>query len=188
MFPNLRRLRLCFIAAALALAACSSQSDITIGGPFHLEDQNGAPRDQTMLKGKWSAVFFGYTYCPDVCPTTMQALGDAEQRLGARAARFQVVFISVDPARDTPAQLKTYLSNPVFPKGAIGLTGTPAEVAEAAKAYHVFYQAEGSGKDYAVQHTSAIYLMDPHGRFSQVIDFGKPPAQIAQQVSDAMNG
>src|SRR5471032_1924449 len=134
------KLTLCLFAAALLITACSGGDRPAIGGPFHLVDQNGRPRDQSMLKGKWSAVFFGYTFCPDVCPTTLQALADAETRLGPGAARLQVVFVTVDPARDTPGQLKAYLSSSAFPKGAVGLTGAPAEVAAAAKAYKVFYQ------------------------------------------------
>ena len=182
-----------FIAASLAamlmllLAGCG-QPPVAVGGPFKLVDQNGRPRDQSMLKGKWSAVFFGYTYCPDVCPTTLQTLAEAEDRLGPKARNFQVVFVSVDPARDTPAQLKTYLSSPAFPKGAIGLTGTDAQVAAVAKAYHVFYQKAGSGQTYEVQHSSAVYLMDPKGRFSGIVAFGLPPDEMARQITDKMRG
>ena len=188
MIPERAGLAPCLFAAALLLAACGRGDRVYVGGPFHLVDQNARSQTQAILKGKWSAVFFGYTFCPDVCPTTLQALGEAQDRLGPKAARFQVVFISVDPARDTPPQLKTYLSSPAFPKGTIGLTGTPAQVDEVAKAYHVFYQAQGSGAGYAVEHSSAVYLMDPQGRFSRVIAFGLPPEEMARQISDAMNG
>jgi len=141
-----------------------------------------------MLKGKWSAVFFGYTFCPDVCPTTLQSLAEAQDRLGSKAASLQVVFITVDPTRDTPRQLKAYLSSPAFPKGAVGLTGAPAQVAAAAKAYRVFYQNQGAGADYSVEHSSAVYLMDRQGRFDRVIDVSQPPGQIAKQISEAMQG
>jgi protein SCO1/2 len=188
MFPKPRFTALCFIAAALAISACARSDTASVGGPFHLTDQGSRPQDQSLLQGKWSAVFFGYTYCPDVCPTTLQALGEAQDRLGPKAAGLQVVFISVDPGRDTPAQLKTYLSNPAFPKGTIGLTGTPAQVAEAAKAYHVFYQPTGTGTDYAVQHSSAVYLMDKGGRFNRVIAYGLSPDEMARQISEAMGG
>ena len=159
-----------------------------IGGPFKLVDQDGRARDERLLKGKWSAVFFGYTYCPDVCPTTLQSLAEAQDRLGPKAARLQVVFITVDPERDTPAQLKTYLSGGAFPKGTVGLTGTPVQVAAAAKAYHAFFQKEGTGADYSVQHVSAVYLMDPKGRFNRVVAFGLGPEEIARQISEAMRG
>ena len=186
MKPERRRLALCLFAAALLVAACGGGDQVAIGGPFRLVDQNGAARDQSLLKGRWSAVYFGYTFCPDVCPTTLQMLAEAQDRLGPKAARFQVVFISVDPGRDTPRQLKAYLANPAFPKGTIGLTGSPAEVAATAKAYHLFYQKQGAGADYEVQHTSAVYLMNPRGRFDRVVAFGVTPDEAARQISDAM--
>ncbi len=157
-----------------------------VGGPFQLVDQNGKPTDESILKGKWTVVFFGFTYCPDVCPTTMQALGAAQQQLGPKADQMQVVFMSLDPARDTPAQLKTYLGSDIFPKGTIGLTGTPEQVAAAAKAYRVYYKKNGEGADYLVDHSTAAYLMDPKGRFDRVIPYGISPEEIAHQISDAM--
>lgn len=161
-----------------------SASDI--GGPFQLVDQQGRPADQRLLDGKWSAVFFGYTFCPDVCPTTLTALGRANDALGAQAQRFQVVFITVDPARDTPRQLATYLSSNTFPKGAIGLTGTPAQIDRAAKAYHVFYQKHPEGGTYTMDHTAIVYLMDPKGRFVKPLDLTAPPAEVARQITEAM--
>ena len=158
------------------------------GGPFQLVDQDGKATTEKVLKGKWTVVFFGFTYCPDVCPTTMAALGQAQDRLGPKAKDVQVIFVSVDPERDTPAQLKTYLSNDSFPKGTIGLTGTPDQVAVAAKAYRVFYQKSGTGSDYLVNHSTAAYLMDPKGRFARVIPFGIGPDEIARQISGAMAG
>lgn len=183
-----RSLAMSFIAACLVLPACKRAEQVVIGGPFRLVDQDGRPRDESMLKGKWSAVYFGYTFCPDVCPTTLQTLADAEARMGAKARRLQVVFITVDPERDTPAQLKTYLSSQAFPRGTIGLTGSSAQIAAAAKAYHVFYQKQGSGSGYEVQHVSVIYLMDPEGRFSRPIVYGLTPDQEAQQLSEAIGG
>jgi protein SCO1/2 len=158
------------------------------GGPFQLVDQTGRPVTEKVLRGKWSAVFFGYTYCPDVCPTTMAAMAQAQDRLGPKGKDLQVVFITVDPERDTPAQLATYLSNDAFPKGAIGLTGSPAQVAAAAKAYRVFYEKAGSGRDYLMNHSTPTYLMDPKGRFQKVLPFGIGPDEIARQIADAMRG
>jgi protein SCO1/2 len=190
MIPEPRRLALCLFAvlaiASTTLAGCNRGAQVSIGGPFQLVDQDGRPRDQRLLKGKWSAVFFGYTYCPDVCPTTLQSLADAKDRLGPKGDKLQVVFITVDPERDTPAQLKTYLSGGAMPKGSIGLTGSAAQVAAAAKGYHAFFQKEGTGPDYSVQHVSAVYLMDPRGRFNRVVAFGLPPDEIARQISEAM--
>lgn len=168
--------------------AFESKTQAAIGGPFTLADQNGARVDETLLKGKWSAVFFGFTYCPDVCPTTLQALAAARDQLGPKGRNLRIVFISVDPERDTPAQLKTYLSGEAFPKDAIGLTGSPAQVAVAAKAYKVFYEKAGTGPDYLVNHSTPTYLMDPKGRFNRVIPFGLPPEEIANQISKAMRG
>jgi protein SCO1/2 len=194
------KLVLCLAAALVMVAACgriggggpggggSVSGQAQIGGPFHLVDQNGASRDQSMLKGKWSAVFFGYTFCPDVCPTTLQSLADAQARLGNKARDLQVVFITVDPARDTPAQLKTYLSSQAFPRGTIGLTGSPEKIAEAAKAYKVFYQKQGTGKDYEMSHSSGIYLMNPKGRFDRILTYDLGPAEMANQIGQAMAG
>jgi protein SCO1 len=161
---------------------------ITIGGPFQLTDQSGHAVDQRLLKGKWSAVFFGYTYCPDVCPTTLQTLATAQRDLGARAKDFQVVFVTVDPARDTPAQLKAYLSSDSFPKGAIGLTGTTDQVAAVTRAYGVYFQKQGTGADYSVNHSSAIYLMNPNGAYDSVISAGLTPDQTKDALLKAMNG
>ena len=187
------------ISALLALTACSpsagsadsgatqAMGQPAIGGPFQLTDQDGKPVDQTVLNGKWSAVFFGYTFCPDVCPTTLTTLGQAQTMLGPQAKDLQVVFITVDPARDTSAQLKSYLSSPVFPKGTKGLTGAPAQVDQAAKAYKVFYQKEGKGTDYVMDHTSLIYLMNRQGKFDRVLANDLKPAEITHQIRDAMS-
>lgn len=188
MLPIRRRTAIGLIAAAAALAACAKTEKPAVGGPFHLVDQNGKAVDERLLKGRWSLVFFGYTFCPDVCPTTLTTLAAAQDRLGPKGKKLQVVFITVDPARDTPAQLKTYLASPAFPKGTIGLTGTPAQVDAAAKAYKVYYAKEGEGQDYSMNHSSAIYLMDPKGRFDRVVAYGLTPNEIARQVADAMRG
>ncbi|WP_310539031.1 SCO family protein [Phenylobacterium sp.] len=157
-----------------------------VGGPFQLVDQTGKPVTEAVLKGRWSVVFFGFTYCPDVCPSTLQAMGLAQERLGAKAKDVQFVFVSVDPERDTPAQMATYLDNDVFPKGTIGLTGTPAQAAAAAKAYRVFYEKQGTGADYLINHSTPSYLMNPQGRFDRVLPFGVGPDEIVTQISAAM--
>jgi len=181
-------------AGALGVAAVlnnggfkpQSPAAAAVGGPFQMVDQTGRPVDERLLKGKWTAIFFGYTYCPDVCPTTLQALAAAQDQLGPKSRDLQVVFVSVDPARDTPAQLKAYLSAGAFPKGVIGLTGTPEQVAAMAKAYHAFYEKAGEGETYLVNHSTPTYLMDPRGGFNRVIPYNLPPDEIARQISDAM--
>ncbi len=164
----------------------ASSGEAAIGGPFRLVDDAGRPVDQHVLDGRWSAVFFGYTNCPDTCPATLQALNAAAQQLGGGRKAFQVVFISVDPARDTPAEMKLYDTSQGYPPGGLrGLTGTPAQVASVADEYHAFYKA-GTGPGYAVQHSAAIYLMDPQGRFVKPLDETQPPTSLARQIKDAM--
>ena len=158
------------------------------GGAFHLVDQTGKPVSENILKGKWSAVFFGFTYCPDVCPTTLQVLAQAQDQLGPRAKDFQVVFVSVDPGRDTPEQLANYLSNSAFPKATLGLTGTPAQIAQIARAYRVVYEKSGAGSDYVVNHSTATYLMNPKGRFDRVLPLGISPEEVTRQITAAMRG
>jgi protein SCO1/2 len=162
------------------------QQSAAIGGPFHLVTQSGRPADEKLLKGKWSAVFFGYTNCPDACPTTLFALGEAEKLLGPKAADFQTVFVSVDPTRDTAAKLANYMSNAAFPRRAVALTGSEAQVGEAAKAYKVFFQKAGDGPDYTVNHSTFTYLMNPKGRFACVIPYNASPQEIAGRVEKAM--
>jgi len=199
----MRRLRLFLPVVALIVvgvfAAAAWRADLfgggraapagaaAIGGAFHLTDETGRRVDQTILKGKWTAVFFGYTSCPDVCPTTLFNLAQAIQALGPAARNFQVLFISIDPARDSPAQLKAFLGNPAFPAGAIGLTGSAADVAAVAKAYHVYYQKAGDGPGYTMDHTSIVYLMDPGGAFVKPITFDAPPSAVAAQIRQAMS-
>ena len=166
--------------------AAPAASDI--GGPFHLVDQSGRPVDERLLEGKWSAVFFGYTYCPDVCPTTLARLGAVTAALGPRADQFLVVFITVDPERDTPAALAAYLASPTFPKGVRGLTGTPDQIAAVAKAYHVYYQKVPQAGSYTMDHSAVIYLMDPKGRFVAPLDLSVTPAEAAATIGKAMAG
>lgn len=190
---------LCCIAAAIGLGilvyvkgpapkarATAAEGALQIGGDFKLVDQDAKSVDQRLLKGKWSAVFFGFTYCPDVCPTTLQTLGAAVDQLGPKGKDLQIIFISVDPERDTAPKLKAYLASPGFPKGIIGLTGTPDQVKGVAKAYRAYFEKEGTGETYLVNHTSLIYLMNPEGQFSRVLAYGLSPDESARQILDAM--
>jgi protein SCO1/2 len=157
-----------------------------VGGPFQLVDQNGRAANESLLKGKWSAVFFGYTYCPDVCPATLSALKLAKQRIGPKADKLQVVFVSIDPQRDTPAQLRSYLATPAFPQPIVGLTGTPAQVAAIAKAYKVYYAKQGEGQGYLMAHSSGVYLMNPDGRFYGLVSEAAGVDDMAKQIGDAI--
>lgn len=167
-------------------AETTSTGQPLVGGDFKLVNQNGQPVDQTMLNGKWSLVFFGFTYCPDYCPTTLAELGAVQQRLGDKAKDLQIVFISVDPERDTPQALKDYLSSDGFPNGAIGLTGTPEQVATAAKAYRAFYQKVGEGEGYTMNHSLTVYLMGPDGKFRTAVAYGMGPDKTTRIIEQAM--
>jgi protein SCO1/2 len=116
----------------------------------------------------------------------LTALGGAKQRLGSEAQDLQAVFVSVDPERDTPAQVKAYLESPVFPKPVVGLTGSPEQVAAIAKAYKVYYARNGEGADYLMDHNSAIYLMDPKGQFVRLIRPDAGPEAMAKEIAGAM--
>ena len=173
--------------AGVSGPAGPATGEAAIGGPFRMTDQNGRPVDQRALDGKWNAVFFGYVSCPDTCPATLQTLAAAQDRLGAKGADLRTVFVTVDPQRDTPAQMKVYLDQPDFPKGSLGLTGTPAQVAQIAHAYRVYYQ-KVPRKDggYDMDHSAAIYLMDPRGRFVEPLSEGQGAPALADAIAKAM--
>jgi protein SCO1/2 len=135
-----------------------------IGGPFNLIDQDGQPFSDKDLKGKSFLVFFGFTHCPDVCPTTLFEISEIMRALGSEADHTSALFISVDPERDTPEAMKDYLSS--FDPHVRGLTGDAAALAAVAKAYRVYYKKVPlNGGDYTMDHTAIVYLMDKDGRF-----------------------
>lgn len=175
------------IAASMGAFKSRAPDASSVGGPFTLVDQRGQPATEKLLKGRWSAVFFGYTYCPDICPGTLQALTQASDELGPRAKDFQIVFISVDPTRDTPQAISAWLAANQAPKNTLGLTGTPAQSAAAVKAYKVFAQKQGEGPNYLMNHSTVVYLMDPKGRFVKPLPYNLPD-EIAQQTIRAMRG
>ena len=134
-----------------------------IGGPFHLVDQNGQPRSDADFRGQYLLVFFGYSNCPDVCPTTLQTITTAMDKLGSDAAKVTPIFITVDPERDTPAVMKAYAAN--FTPRLVALSGTPDAIAAAAKVYRIYYKKVGEGADYSMDHTALVYLMGPDGNY-----------------------
>jgi protein SCO1/2 len=166
----------------------TSQVDpsVTIGGPFTLTNQDGQRVDQSILNGKWTAVFFGYTYCPDVCPLTLQSLARTKAALGKDADKLQIVFITVDPERDSPANMKAYLASGGFPPGVIGLTGTPEEIKSVEKAYRVTASKSGDGDNYTYNHTAVVFLMNPKGQFDSPLMSDITPQQSADQIKDSM--
>ena len=138
----------------------------TVGGPFNLVDHTGKRVSDTDYRGQYMLVFFGFTFCPDVCPTALQVTSAALEKLGPKAARITPVFITVDPERDTPVQMKNYVGS--FHPRLVGLSGTPEEIDSVAKAYRVYYKRvkdERSTAGYTMDHTSIVYLMGPDGRF-----------------------
>jgi protein SCO1/2 len=152
-----------------------------IGGPFRLIDQNGKAVSDADLKGKWQLVFFGYTHCPDACPTALNEIALALDQLGEKRGEVEIVFITVDPDRDTPEVMKSYVQS--FDAPIIALTGSPDAVAQAAKAYRVFYakhpRADG---DYDMDHSAVIYVMNPEGRFTATFTPDSTADAIAQRL------
>jgi protein SCO1/2 len=170
-----RPLRFLAAAALLGLAACNTQpaaepplAGARLGGAFTLTDQDGRQVSDTAFAGKYRIVYFGYTFCPDVCPTSLQHIAQGMKAFAASApelaAKVQPIFITVDPQRDTPAVLKQYVA--AFDPRLIGLTGSEAQIADVAKRYGVTYQrAENAGSsDYLVNHMSQAILFDPDGK------------------------
>ena len=151
----------------------------TIGGPFALVDQNGKPVTEADFLGKPAIVFFGYTHCPDVCPTTLSDMGQMLGALG-KDEPVSALFITIDPERDTPAVLKDYLSS--FDPRIVGLTGTPAAIASAERAYRVYAKKVPTPDgDYTMDHTAVVYLMDRQGRFVNALNLGQSPQAAAAE-------
>jgi protein SCO1/2 len=161
------------IALAIAGAAFYFTSDRSgpagsgealVGGPFSLTDHTGRRVTEKDFLGKYMLVFFGFTYCPDVCPTELQVMSAALDELGTAGNTIQPVFVSIDPERDTPEVVKQYVEN--FHPRLIGLTGSPDDIAAIARAYRVYYKKTAGGleTDYEMDHSTTIYLMGPVGR------------------------
>ena len=160
-----------------------SAGEALIGGPFELVDQDGNVRRDADFRGNYMLVFFGYTYCPDVCPATLYTVTVALDSIDeAAAGRIQPIFITVDPARDTVAALKTYAGN--FYPGLTSLTGSDAEIAVVAKAYRVYYAKAGEGEDYLVDHSGFIYLMDGEGRYVRHFSHQTSAEELAEALAD----
>jgi protein SCO1/2 len=163
-------------------AVSDGQGNAAIGGSFTLTDQDGHTRTDRDFRGRWMIVYFGYTFCPDVCPTTLQTLADSLRRLGPRAQRIVPVLITLDPARDRPSVLKKYLAAFGYPF--VGLTGTKGEIASVAKAYRIYYaQRPLPGGGYSVDHANTIYLMGPDGRFVSLLDDQQNAAALSKDIA-----
>ncbi len=153
-----------------------------IGGPFQLTDQNGRKRDSEEFRGKLMLIYFGFTYCPDVCPTALTVVTTALDQLGEQADAVVPILITIDPERDTSAVLKDYVAQ--FSPRYIGLTGSDREIAQVAKSFRVYYaKSPGSGgAPYLMDHTSLLYLMDQNGRFHTHFTHNNRAEDIAAAV------
>jgi protein SCO1/2 len=150
---------------------------------FRLRDQSDRPFTLDDLRGRTSLLFFGFTHCPDICPAELQVMSAALDELGADADEVVPIFITLDPERDTPEAVSAYVAN--FGDNLVGLTGSPEQIAKAAKAYRVSYQKfqdESMGNDYSIDHSALVYLMGPDGKFITHIPYGTPPDKMAETL------
>jgi protein SCO1/2 len=164
------------------VAGVNLPGGVTMGGPFTLTDDHGQKVTDATYRGRWMLVYFGYTFCPDVCPTELQAIAAALDKLGPQAAQVVPLFITIDPERDTPKVLAGYVK--LFDNRLIGLTGTPRQIAAVAKAYRVYYAKVTSkdSSDYLMDHSAFIYLMGPDGRFRTLFREGTNPQELADGI------
>ena len=170
-----------------ALLARAATSAVTIGGPFTLSTPDGATVTDETYRGKWLLVYFGYTFCPNSCPTTLLEVATALKKLGADADHVQPLFITVDPQRDTPKVMQQYTAS--FDPRIVGLTGTQQQIAAAAQEYGVYYARVPSGPgadDYVVDHSTYLYVMNPHGKFVRAFDTNTSGDRIADVLRELM--
>jgi protein SCO1 len=192
IFWNLGQAILFGIAVATALGLSqplvrAANSPVTIGGPFTLTSPDGIPVTEQTYRGKWLLVFFGFTSCPDTCPTALLEVAAALTRLGTAADKLQPLFITVDPQRDTPAVMGNYTQS--FDPRIVGLTGSPQQIAAVAQDYGVYYAPRKNGPgadDYVMDHSTYLYLMDAEGKFVRGFDADTPGERIAEAVRGAM--
>ena len=157
-----------------------------LGGPFELVDMNGHKFTEANLKGKYTLLYFGYTFCPDICPTELTIIAETLDRLGDLRKQFRVVMVSVDPERDTPEVLKEYMAN--FGPEFIGLTGTPEQIRQMAKQWRAYYRKvpDADGKGYSMDHSAVTYLLDKNGKYLRHFAYGTPPERMAKGILEAI--
>ncbi len=177
-----------FMVDALYGGRGGSGGIVKIGGPFTLVDHDGKARGDGDFKGEHLLIYFGYTYCPDVCPTALSDMALALDELGDEAAKVRPLLITVDPSRDTPERLKSYVAN--FHPRLVGLTGSEQAVAAVAKAYRVYFaksNTEAAPGEYLMDHTSIIYLMSPDGRYLTHFTHGTSAETMARRIRDNLS-
>lgn len=198
MIARLRRSRLLLVAAVAApillLGAAATlvpalrstaedepSAALRIGGHFSLMTADGRAVTDQSFHGRWLLIYFGYTFCPDACPTALTSMSNAVAELGPLGAKVQPVFVTVDPERDTPQIVGEYVK--AFDPRFIGLVGTPQQIAAAAREYRVYYAIRQlGGGEYAIDHSSYIYLMDPDGDFVKLLTGDLPGHQLADEL------
>lgn len=186
------------LAIALAIAGAAfyftsgrsgpaGSGEALVGGPFSLTDHTGRHVTEKDFLGKYMLVFFGFTYCTDICPTELQVMSAALDELGTAGNNIQPVFVSIDPERDTPEVVKQYVEN--FHPRLVGLTGSPDDIAAIARAYRVYYKktAGGSETDYEMDHSTTIYLMGPDGGFRKHFGYTTDAKGLAQGLREAIS-
>lgn len=189
--------RLLLLMLAVALAGCGEPkpqfkaTDVTgleFSGDFRLADHNGKPRSLADFRGKVVVIFFGYTHCPDVCPTTMSDLAAAMKKLGPDADKVQVLFVTVDPERDTADLLSKYV--PAFHPSFLGLRGTLEETARTAKDFKILYQKQpGQTPDtYTVDHSAGSFVFDRQGRLRLYVSYGQGAEVFAHDIGLLLGG
>lgn len=162
----------------------SSTGQASIGGDFTLTDQFGKTRTARDFQGKYMMVYFGYTYCPDICPTGLQAMSETLEAIGPLKDKIQPLFITVDPERDTVEYMASYMEN--FHPKFLALTGTKAQVEKASKAYKVYASRvkDDSSTDYLIDHSSIVYIMDKKGKYIGHFNHATPPEEMAQKLKE----
>jgi protein SCO1/2 len=184
---SLKMLAIVLVAMLTLSQQRLSAATVTVGGPFTLATSDGTTVSDATYRGKWLLVFFGYTFCPNICPTTLLEVADALRRLGPDASELQPLFISIDPDRDTPDVMAAYTRS--FDPRIIGLTGTAAQIANVAKEYGAYYAPHRTGPgadDYVMDHGTYLYLMDPKGQFVRGFDADTQGAVIADKLREMM--
>jgi protein SCO1/2 len=180
------------LSALLLRGAVPSSTQLStgkalIGGPFTLTNQNGQTVTEKDFLGKYMMVVFGYTFCPDICPTELGLMTEALNKLGEKAKQVTPVFITIDPKRDTVEQVKSYISS--FHPSMVGLTGTEEQIKQAASAYRVYYaQADGETQSdaYLMDHSTFIYLISPQGDYATHFGYGISPDELTQRLDKAI--
>ncbi|MEP2828650.1 SCO family protein [Parvibaculum sp.] len=170
------------ISRSEVTAETASTGKAQVGGPFTLVNQDGETVTEETYSGKYMLIYFGFTFCPDICPTELGIMTAALDRLGEKAKKVQPIFITVDPERDTPDVMARYVK--LFSPRLVGLTGTQEQIDKVAKAYHVFYRKaeDESSSDYTMDHSSIVFLMGPDGEYLKLFPPQTPPDKMAETI------